>query len=167
MNQVEFIESFYSLQDSLNSADLDTAIKADIPQSTEVLSLFVSKQARTAYETFDPHVKASEWVASGKPEVMYDSFIYGVVINSIEKLDDDTFRAKATWYTPYEYDDDSEEYYTPPEGYVAVYSYDVWQDFTFKWNKRGWWNVVDIELPQYEFIEMELVGTYEKPSLVF
>ena len=54
-----------------------------------------------------------------------------------------------------------------PEGYVAVYSYDVWQDFTFKWNKRGWWNVAEIELPQYEFIEMELVGTYEKPSLVF
>jgi hypothetical protein len=167
MNQIEFIESFYSMQDSLNSAELDTAIKADIPQATEVLNLFVSKQAITAYETFNPHVRASEWVESGKPDVMSDAFIYGVDLHSVEQIDDDTFRAKTTWYTPYEYDSNEEDYYTPPEGNIAVYSYDVWQDFTFEWNRRGWWTVVDIELPQYEFIEMELVGTYEKPSLAF
>lgn len=161
MDQVEFIENFYDMQNSLNAAHLEDAIKTDVPQSTEVTNLFVTKQTRAAYEVTDPHVNARDWVNAGKPAVMYDSFIYGVVLHDIEQIDEDTFRAKTTWYTPYSYDKDEEDY-VPPEGLVPVYSYDVWQDFTFKWNKRGWWNVVALDNPHYEFIERELVETYEK-----
>lgn len=165
MDREEFIENFYLMQENLDSANLDTAFKTDIPQSTEVLNLFVTKQTRTAYEIYDPHIKASVWVSEGKPAVMYDTFIYGVDLHSIEALDEDTYRAKSTWYTPYSYEE-GEEDYVPPEGYVAVYSYDTWQDFTFEWNDRGWWNVVGLEIPHYEFIERELVETYERPGLL-
>ena len=164
LSQTEFIESFYEKQDSLNAAELETAIKADVPQSTEVTNLFVTKQSRAVYETLDPHVRASEWVAAGKPDVMYDNFIYGTVLHDIEQIDEDTFRAKTTWYTPYAYED-GEDTYTPPEGYVVVYSYNVWQDFTFKWNRRGWWNVTELDLPHYEFVGRELVETYERPKV--
>lgn len=164
MSQVEFIENFYDMQDSLNAAEFETAIKTEVPQSSEVTSLFVTKQTRAAHEIYDPHVRASEWVEAGKPDVMYDSFIYGVVLEEIEQLDENKYRAKTTWYSPYDYDAKDEETYIPPDGQVVVYSYSVWQDFTFEWNDRGWWNVTELGNLHYSFIEKELVDTYPRPD---
>lgn len=165
LDQEGVIKAFYERQSSLDSANLDTGIKGEIPQESEVMNLYVTRQSRMAYEQLNPHVIASDWIDAGKPPIAETAFIYGVVVDEIEQIDEDTFRAKATWYTPYQYERDEDnnqvDEYTPPEGYTVVYLYSVSEDFDFKWNDRGWWIVTHVEISDYEPLGRELIETFE------
>ena len=159
MNQVEIIEDFFKNMNDLNAADLThNGIKTDAPQTSAVMNLFVTKQTRTAYEMKDPHIDLETWLENGKPAIPEASFIYGADIESIEQIDDDTFRASGIWYVPYAESEEAE--ITPPEGYIVVYLYEVDEDFTFEYSKRGWWTVTNITLSKENPIGYELVETY-------
>lgn len=159
MEPEEIIRTFYERQSNLDSTNIDDGIKAEIPQYSEVMNLYITRQTRMAYEQSNPHVIAEDWVNAGKPEIMESAFVYGVILDEIERVDEDTWRAKGTWYTPYAYEKEDDEY-MPPEGYEAVFEYEVWEDFDMKWNKRGWYVVTDITIPKYEFKELELIPTF-------
>lgn len=160
MDQVEIIEDFFNNMNKLDPAALgNNAIKVDPPQYNAVMSLYVTKQTRSAYEMNDPAVNLDWWLDNGKPAIEASAFIYGADIDSITQIDEDTFRASGTWYAPYREKEELD--ITPPEGYTVVYTYDVDEEFTFSWSKRGWWVVDDIQITKYDYTGYELVETYQ------
>lgn len=165
MDKNQIVADFFNNMNNIDPTAMDNnAFKATAPQYNAVLGLYVNKQTRTAYETLNPAVNLQEWLRNGKPAIPATSFIYGADITSITELDDNTLRASGTWYTPYR---ESEELdIEPPEGYTVVYTYDVDEDFTFEWSKRGWWIVTNIEITKYEYTGYELIETYTTPSTI-
>ena len=158
-DQVAVIEALYDAQNILDVELLTDAVKGcRLPQEMEITNLFVTSRARIAYEGFNPVINAEEWVEAGKPAIPETAIIYGVIVDSITQLDDDTFVADATWYTPYPYDDS--ETVSAMLTSIPVYMYDVTQTFTFTWNDRGWWNITGTEITDNEFLGTEIVETY-------
>ncbi|MDY5932189.1 MAG: hypothetical protein SPJ34_09215 [Candidatus Ornithospirochaeta sp.] len=165
------IEAFYQSQNEIDPQGLVTALKGTkAPQEMEVVNMFVSNRTRLANESFDSFVPVDQWIENGKPAVYQTSVIYGVVLDSIERISDDTYRATGTWYTPYSYEEEEDVDYTSEVqkdySYVTVYSYKVSQDFTFKWNSRGWYNIVNIENTYYEYLGEEKVETKPLRSMM-
>ena len=150
-DQVAVIEALYDAQNILDVELLTDAVKGcRLPQEMEITNLFVTSRARIAYEGFNPVINAEEWVEAGKPAIPETAIIYGVIVDSITQLDDDTFVADATWYTPYSADSTQET-----GGYV--YEYHIQQTFDFEWNKRGWWNITGSEMTIKEELGRETV----------
>ena len=150
-DQVAVIEALYDAQNILDVELLTDAVKGcRLPQEMEITNLFVTSRARLAYEGFNPVINAEEWVEAGKPAIPETAIIYGVIVDSITQLDDDTFVADATWYTPYSADSTQET-----GGYV--YEYHIQQTFDFEWNKRGWWNITGSEMTIKEELGRETV----------
>jgi hypothetical protein len=160
MEPEEIIRAVYDGQNELNvDAVSDPFKKAKAPQETEVVNLFVTSRMRYANEGFEPVVRADEWVANGKPAINEQSFVYGVDDVQIEKVDDATYIATATWYTPYAYDEE-EETTSDPNAPKEVYTYRVTQRFTFTWNDRGWYNITGCETTASDYLGPETVETY-------
>ncbi len=167
MNPTELITAIYDMQNNLDANHFNDAVKGELPQTSEVTNLFVNKQTRMAYEQIDPLVNAASWIDSGKPEILDTAFIYGVILESITQLDNTTWLAKATWYTPYAYDEKEDEYgeYQAPDGYTPLYVYEISQTFDIQMNKRGWYEVVKSEIISYTFKGRELVKTYKRSEV--
>ncbi len=163
MSQIEIVENFFKNMNNIDPSNMENnAFKAQAPQYNAVMGLYVNKQTRAAYESINPAVNLDSWLDEGKPAIPSTSFIYGADINEITTIGDNKVRASGTWYSPYS-DDDSLKI-DIPEGYTVVYMYDVDEDFTFEWSKRGWWTVTGIEISKYEYIGYELVETYAEQS---
>ncbi len=163
MSQIEIVEDFFKNMNNIDPSNMENnAFKAQAPQYNAVMGLYVNKQTRAAYESINPAVNLDSWLDEGKPAIPSTSFIYGADINEITTIGDNKVRASGTWYSPYS-DDDSLKI-DIPEGYTVVYMYDVDEDFTFEWSKRGWWTVTEIEISKYEYIGYELVETYAEQS---
>ena len=151
LDQEEVIEALYEAQNNLDTQLLTDAVKGfSLPQEMEVTNLYVTSRTRVAYEGINPVVNARDWIEAGKPAIPDSSIIYGTVVDSITEIDENTFIADVTWYTPYSASDDEEI-----GGYV--YLYHVQQDFTFEWNSRGWWNITGSEITVKEEIGKEKV----------
>lgn len=165
MNQKEMLIHFYEAQNNLDTAEMEAGVKTKIPQSTEVMNLFVTRQTRTAYENSNPQIDASLWVKNGKDAIPEQSYIYGTIIESIKEIGDNLYQVDSIWYTPYPYEEEKERDEDLVEGKIAVYSYRVSETFHFKWNNRGWWNIDEIEITNYEFLNLEYADTYKKESI--
>ena len=145
------IEALYDAQNNLDTQLLTDAVKGcHLPQEMEVTNLYVTSRTRVAYEGFNPVINAEEWIEAGKPAIPDSSIIYGVIVDSITEIDEDSFVADVTWYTPYPADENQ-----LPGGYV--YLYHIQQSFEFGWNKRGWWNITDSDITIREEIGREPV----------
>ena len=164
MDQKAMLLHFYESQNNLDSTEMEAGVKCDIPQATEVMNLFVTRQTRMAYENSNPQINAVDWVNNGKDAIPETSYVYGTVIDRIEIIGDDEWKVTATWYTPYPYEKEKEDADDKIEGKVAVYSYEVTETFHFKWNKRGWWNIDNIEITGYKFLNLEYADTYKKEA---
>ena len=145
------IEALYDAQNNLDTQLLTDAVKGcHLPQEMEVTNLYVTSRTRVAYEGFNPVINAEEWIEAGKPAIPDSSIIYGAIVDSITEIDEDSFVADVTWYTPYPADENQ-----MPGGYV--YLYHIQQSFEFGWNKRGWWNITDSDITIREEIGREPV----------
>lgn len=153
MEQEDVVEYFYDAQSNIDPTGLMDAVKgASIPQENEVTNLYVTARMRQAYENIDPVLNVNTWIGNGMPAVHEYTMIYGVVLDRMERIDDDTLRAYTTWYTPYAADaaDEDDEEQTREN---TVYVYSVVQDFTFDWNDRGWWNIVDAPISESSLVD--------------
>ena len=160
MDQEEIIYAVYDAQSNVDPQALDTAVKGDdLPQSMEVVNLYVTSTMRYAYESHNPAITVNDWIAAGKPPVPNTSYIYGVVVDSVEKTGENEYLATGTWYTPFPYDSEEEDTAQSIENAV-VYRYEVTQTFRFEWNDRGWWNIVGSEITGYTELEPEHIEIY-------
>ena len=161
MEPVEIIEAVYQAQNDLDPQALDAPVKgAELPQSMEVTNLYVTSRTRMAYEAVDPIIDANDWIDDGCPSIPASSFIYGVVLESIEQTGENEYTATGVWYVPAPYEEDVEVEEAANLDTRPVYLYSVRQGFTFAWNDGGWWNIVDSEILGYENLGVEEVGIY-------
>ena len=171
MDQEGVIMSFYQAQNDLMLDDMLSAVKkTDVPQETEISTLYVTSRMRMAYEVYNPMVNAEDWIASGMPSVNPGAIIYGVTDISLERIDEDTIAAHSTWYTPYsesgDIENDSSDVTDPT--YLMIYENDVTQVFDFEWNDRGWWNITGAEITSFEQKDehrVDYIMNEENPSL--
>ena len=163
--------SFYQAQNDLMLDDMLSAVKkTDVPQETEISTLYVTSRMRMAYEVYNPMVNAEDWIASGMPSVNPGAIIYGVTDISLERIDEDTIAAHSTWYTPYsesgDIENDSSDVTDPT--YLMIYENEVTQVFDFEWNDRGWWNITGAEITSFEQKDehrVDYIMNEENPSL--
>lgn len=165
MQPLDMIYSFYDAQNELDITKLEAPLKGTkAPQGSDITNLFVNSRTRMAYETYDPVVRAPDWIKAGKPEIAATAFIYGVTDVSIHEIDKNTYDATSIWYSPYDYEETEEEVGSDNGKDLStgarVYTYRVTQRFTFTWNERGWYNITRIENTGYERLGVENVGTY-------
>ncbi len=154
LNPEGIIYAVYDAQSNIDPQALDTAVKGDdLPQSMEVINLYVTSTMRYAYESLSPSINVNDWIAQGRPPVPSTSYIYGVVVESVEQTGENEYTAKGIWYAPFPYD--SEEETAAIAENAVVYRYEVTQTFTFEWNDRGWWNIVGSEITEYTELEPE------------
>ena len=151
-NQEGVIMSFYEAQNNLMVDDMLSAVKkTDIPQETEVMTLYVTSRMRMAYEAYNPMVDIDKWVDAGMPDINPGAVIYGVTDIELERIDEDTIEAHSVWYTPYSSSGDIENDSTDTENptYITIYKNEVTQVFDFEWNERGWWNITGAEITDF------------------
>ncbi len=160
MGQEEIIYAVYDAQSRVNPEDLDASVKGtNLPQSMEVTNLFVTSRTRMAYEATNPAIDANVWIEQGRQAIPDTSYIYGVIVESIEEIGENEYVAVGIWYVPFPYEEEDTVTLNEADKIVA-YRYRVTQTFSFKWNNRGWWNIVDSEITGYEKLEPEIVDTY-------
>ena len=92
------------------------------------------------------------------PAIPEGSFVYGIVLDSIEPDGENRYIATTTWYGPTAYADED----SAPEGDTSayVYMYEVKQAFEFTWNDRGWWNITNADMVSSRFLGKEKLETY-------
>ena len=167
MEPVQIIEAVYQAQNELDPIALDDPVKGtELPQSMEVTNLYVTSRTRMAYEAVDPIIDVNDWIADGCPAIPGSSFIYGVVLESIEQTGENEYVATGIWYTPSPYEETEEEGKEPNPSVMPLYLYRVRQSFSFAWNGRGWWNIVDSELIGYENLGVQEVDIHTPESQV-
>ena len=159
LSKEEIIADFYQAQSDLDVQRLTTAVRGcNVPQEMEITNLYVTTRMRFAYEALDVTVDAEEWLAEGKPAIPEGSFVYGIVLDSIEPDGENRYIATTTWYGPTSYADED----SAPEGDTSayVYMYEVKQAFEFTWNDRGWWNITNADMVSSRFLGKEKLETY-------
>lgn len=140
LDQEEIVAAFYQAQNEIDPTALMDAVKgASIPQENEVTNLYVTGKMRQAYENVEPIIDVNTWISEGMPAIPAYTMIYGVVLDGMERIGENTIRAYSTWYSPYTEDEVEEE--TDDPSSLTIYKNLVEQDFTFTWNDRGWWNI--------------------------
>lgn len=161
MNQSEIVYAFYEAQNELDVSDLTAAIKGcKAPQENEVINLFVNRQTRMAYEQTAPVIRADKWVDAGMPSFKATMFVYGADDVKVTEVGENTLRADLLFYSPYNYSSETTETTDLTSTEATTYCYAYSQTFTFAWNDRGWWNIVNITDP-----EVELVREIKTPLL--
>ena len=154
----------YSSQNALNATELDEGFKGDVAQFNEVLNLYVTSTTRKAYEYIDAITNAETWVKEGKPSLLKDTWVYGVIPISITETEENHFVAKTEWYTPFAFDDENEEAYGEKDGFSRTFIYEVTQEFDFEWNKRGWWVCTMNEITDYTLLGVEYTPYIESTT---
>lgn len=161
MNQIEMINAFYEAQNNLNVDDLSDALDGcSAPQESEVINLYVTRQTRSAYEGVSPFIPVDDWIKAGRPEISNTSSIYGVTDLEITQTGENSYHVEGTYYTPYPYNEEDQADISTAEGKSLVYVYSMSQDFTFAWNKRGWWNITDVSAINVKFTGTLLIDTF-------
>ena len=166
LDQKGVIEHMYSCQNAINPTDLDSGFKGDVAQFNEVLNLYVTTTTRKAYEFVDAITDAPTWVENGKPSITKDTWIYGVIPLDIVETEENHFVATVEWYTPFAFDDESEEAYGEREGFTRTFIYEVTQEFDFKWNNRGWWVCTKNEISDYTLLSVEYTPFIEESLII-
>ena len=164
LSQSEIIEHMYSCQNNLNATELDEGFKGDVAQFNEVLNLYVTSTTRKAYEYIDAITNAETWIKEGKPSLLKDTWVYGVIPISITQTEENHFVAKTEWYTPFAFDDENEEAYGEKDGFSRTFIYEVTQEFDFEWNKRGWWVCTKNEITDYTLLGVEYTPYIESTT---
>ena len=153
MNQEEIIYAFYEAQNELNASDLTAAVKGcKVPQENEVINLFVNRQTRMAYEQTAPVIRADEWVDAGMPSFNATMFVYGADDVSVTEVGENVLRADLLFYSPYNYESETTETSDLTSMEASTFCYRYSQTFTFAWNDRGWWNIVNVTVPEVELV---------------
>ena len=161
MNQVEMIQAFYEAQNNLNVDDLSDALDGcSAPQESEVINLYVTRQTRSAYEGVSPFIPVDDWIEAGRPAISITSSIYGVTDLEITQTGENSYHVEGTYYTPYPYNEEDQADISTAEDKSLVYVYSMSQDFTFAWNKRGWWNITDVSAISVKFTGTLLIDTF-------
>ncbi|NCC65154.1 MAG: hypothetical protein EOM15_10920 [Spirochaetia bacterium] len=156
---LEYFEGMNSLD--LQKMEASLAKKTQNPSSMEVTNLFVTRQTRQAYEGINTQVDPRQWLEEGKPPIMEGTFLYGVTDVSVTALDDRTYRAQGILYTPYPYTEEVAEIDSPTQA-VAIFTYQLIQDFTIEMGKKGWYEITNITRSQVEPLQIITVPTYQK-----
>ena len=168
LDQEGVILAFYDAQNRLDTDGIQTATKGcSAPQESEVISMYVTRQTRVAYEATDPLVPVETWIEAGEPAIPSSSYIYGITDLELTSTGVDSWHVTGSYYTPYAYNE--EEEVAPesiPSGQTVVYVYDMSQDFSFAWNGRGWWNITDISPMSVQLDEVRYVETYEPQRIL-
>ena len=164
LSQTQIIEHMYSSQNALNATELDEGFKGDVAQFNEVLNLYVTSTTRKAYEYIDAITNAETWIKEGKPSLLKDTWVYGVIPISITETEENHFVAKTEWYTPFAFDDENEEAYGEKDGFSRTFIYEVTQEFDFEWNKRGWWVCTKNEITDYTLLGVEYTPYIESTT---
>lgn len=155
MEPIEIVYAFYEAQNELDVSKLTAAVKGcKAPQENEVLNLFVNKQTRMAYEQISPIVRADTWVEEGMPSFNTTMFVYGNNDVTVSKIGENKYRANLKYYSPYNYDAEENDSSNVTLSEAFTYVYDCTQEFELKYNKRGWWNIVNITDPEMNLIEV-------------
>ena len=155
MEPIEIVYAFYEAQNELDVSKLTAAVKGcKAPQENEVLNLFVNKQTRMAYEQVSPVIRADEWVKEGMPSFNTTMFVYGNNDVSVSQIGENKFKANVKYYSPYNYDEDENSTSTVIQSEAFTYVYDLSQEFELSYNKRGWWNIVNISEPEIKLLEV-------------
>ncbi|MFA6844242.1 MAG: hypothetical protein WCR02_00795 [Sphaerochaetaceae bacterium] len=167
MSDQQIIEEYYTGQNELDIQKMDASLDKHVksPSELEVTNLFVTRQTRMAYETINTINRADEWVASGEPAIMEGTNVYGVADLSIKQVDTGVYDASSTIYSPYAYEENSEEK-KASEGHVLVYQYTQTQRFTFITDKHGWRLIHKIENMSYAFVQCKEIPTYPNTKTI-
>lgn len=139
LTPVGIIEHLIDCQNELDASNLDEGFKKSSAQSYDVTTLYVLSQTRKAYESITPVTSAPTWIENGREPIDKDSIIYGAIISDIIDKGNEEYKAKLIWYTPYAINEIDEEIYEEKENKFRLFIYSIDEDFTFVWNKRGWW----------------------------
>lgn len=165
MPPIAIIEEFYAAQNALDLQKMEASLakKTKNPASMEVTNLFVTRQTRQAYEGINSQIDPNRWISEGKPAILEGTFLYGVADLSIKALDERTFVATGTLYTPYPYSySDEEEEVEQAEKGVQIYTYRIEQQFTVDMGKRGWYEITEISSVEAQPLEKIVVPTYSR-----
>ncbi len=158
--QTEIIEAYYRAQNELDLQRMDASFarKVKNPSTMEVTNLFVTRQTRQAYEAINVQVDPEQWLAEGMPPILEGSFIYGVSDVAVERLGEDSFVARSTYWAPFNYAGETEE------GPMAVYAYDMVQRFSIETGKKGWYEITAISAPELSNMRRVEVATYTRTT---
>ncbi len=168
MEPVAIVVDYYEGQNGLDITRMEDALAKGVksPLTYEVTNLFVSSRMRLANENINPQITPEEWIAQGRGPIPSTYYIYGVTDLHIEQLDDYTWRATTTLYTPYQYDSQT----TTTAGSaleiptsVTIYVYEQVTDFTFRIAKKGWWEIASIS-PAHVVLRQVIEVPYSQDS---
>lgn len=135
----EIIEYTIEQQNELDANEINEGFKKKAAQYDDVLTLFIANKTRSAYEGGEPLVPINDYLSGKEVRINQNSFVYGVIINSIEEIEENKYKASLTWYTPYAIDEGEEEKYETRDGFARTFVYDIDEYFTFSKTNRGWW----------------------------
>lgn len=163
MPPITIIEEFYAGQNALDLQKMEASLakKTKNPASMEVTNLFVTRQTRQAYEGINTQIDPNRWINEGKPAILEGTFLYGVADLQVKPVDERTFIAEGTLYTPYSYSNEEEVTEQAEKG-MRIFTYQIEQQFTVERGKRGWYEITDISSVSVQPLQSIVVPTYSR-----
>lgn len=152
LNPREIIEYTINEQNELDASEINEGFKKECAQYQDVLTFFVSSRTRAAYEAVDPFISIDAFL-SNEATITSQSFIYGAIIKEIKDNGNNSYTAILDWYTPQAINDEDELNNPSKDGSIRTFHYTIEEDFTFQWNKRGWWECVESKLKNPNYVE--------------
>ena len=115
MDALEVVEFYYAGYNNLDSISMADALAKGVnnPVEKTLTYLHVTTSVRQAYEFDSGFIPASEWVASGMPDLDENSLVYGVSDLSFSWVDDDTIKADYLLWNPVYADEETMKRETP------------------------------------------------------
>lgn len=163
MPPITIIEEFYAGQNALDLQKMEASLakKTKNPASMEVTNLFVTRQTRQAYEGINTQIDPNRWISEGKLAILEGTFLYGVADLRVKSVDERTFIAEGTLYTPYSYSNEEEVTEQAQKG-IRIFTYKIEQQFTVDRGKRGWYEITDISSVSVQPLQSIVVPTYSR-----
>ena len=81
-------------------------------------------------------------------------FVYGNSDVVVTEIGQNKYQAKLKYYSPYDYNADESTLNNAAQSEAFTYVYDFTQEFELAYNKRGWWNIVNVTDPEISLIEI-------------
>ena len=154
MTCIEIIEYTIEKQNELDTAHISEGFKKEAAQEEEVRNLYILNKTRSAYEGKEPLVKISDYLEGKIESVQKDSIPYGVFIKEIIDNGNESYRAILEWYTPYGFSDDDELNNPVKDGFLRVFKYIIYEDFTFTFSSRGWWECTSSSFSSESLVDL-------------
>lgn len=164
MEPIAIIEEYYKGMNSLDLQRMEASLakKVKSPSSLEVTNLFVTRQARQAYEGYNAQVDPNTWIAEGKPAVVEGAFLYGITDLKIVNVATNVYKASGIMYTPYSYFDDTEMESDERTQTVSVYTSRFEQEFHVGMGERGWYEITYVGPANIEMLEVLVIPTFPR-----